>query len=301
MSWKGVLPAVCTHFHEDESLDLPATMRHIDVMIDAGIHGLVMLGTVGENCSLEPAEKIEILRETVQHVNGRVPVLSGVAEYTTAMACRFAEYAADAGVDGLMVLPAMVYKSDQRETVHHFSTVAAATDLPIMIYNNPVSYGIDLRPEVFATLAADPKFVAIKESSEDPRRLTDIRNIVGDRFTLLCGVDDVVYESLAVGAEGWVSGLVNAFPAENALLWDLFHAGRHAEALKVYQWYMPLLHLDTLPKLVQYIKLCVAECGLGSEHCRAPRLRIEGAERERILSIIRHAIATRPTAETVAG
>jgi dihydrodipicolinate synthase/N-acetylneuraminate lyase len=263
-------------------------------MIEAGIDGLILLGTVGENCSLEAAEKRAILRAAVDHVGGRIPVLSGVAEYTTALACRFATDAREAGVDGLMVLPGMVYKSDPRETLAHFRAVARATDLPIMVYNNPVSYGVDLSPAMFADLADEPTLVAIKESSENVRRITDLKNVVGDRYLLFCGVDDLVLESIILGATGWVSGLVNAFPRENRLLWDLALAGRFDEARAVYRWYTPLLHLDTHPKLVQYIKLAAAECGHGTETVRAPRLKIEGAEREDVLGLIRRAIATRP-------
>ena len=220
-TWHGVFPAAITHFHDDLSLDLPATLRHLDAMIAAGIHGLIMLGTVGENCSLEYAEKLDVLRATVEHVAGRVPVLTGVAECSTTLACRFAADAQKIGCDGLMVLPAMVYKSDPRETLAHFRAVAAASDLPVMIYNNPVSYGVDITPEMFTDLADEPKFVAIKESSENVRRITDIKILCGDRYTLFCGVDDLVLEAHMLGATGWVSGLVNAFPAENRLLWDL--------------------------------------------------------------------------------
>lgn len=294
VSWHGVFPAACTQFKPDLSLDLPATLKHLDAMIAAGIHGLVMLGTVGENCSLEYQEKLEVLRATVAHVKGRVPVLTGVAEYTTALACRFARDAEKAGADGLMVLPAMVYKSDERETVAHFEAVAGSTTLPIMIYNNPVSYGVDIRPETFARFADLENVVAIKESSEDPRRITDIRNAVGDRFTLFCGVDDLVMETFVLGATGWISGLVNAFPAENRLLWDHLLAGDFGAAREVYAWYTPLLHLDTLPKLVQCIKLASAEAGHGTELTRPPRLPLEGEERARILKIIRTALATRP-------
>ena len=269
VQWSGVFPAATTQFHQDQAVDLKSTLTHLDTMIDAGIHGLIMLGTVGENCSLEYSEKIELLKATVAHVAGRVPVLSGVAECTTALACRFARDAQRAGVMGLMVLPAMVYKSDPRETMTHFRTVAAASDLPIMVYNNPVSYHVDITPEMFAELADDPKFVAIKESSENVRRITDLKNVCGERYMLFCGVDDLVLESLLLGAAGWVSGLVNAFPAENRLLWDLATSGRWDEALRVYRWYTPLLHLDTHVKLVQYIKLAVQECGYGSERLRA--------------------------------
>ncbi len=292
--WRGVFPAATTQFHPDQAMDIPGTLRHLDAMIAAGVHGMIMLGTVGENCSLEYAEKLELLKATVDHVAGRVPVLSGVAECSTALACRFARDAASIGVVGLMVLPAMVYKSDPRETMTHFRTVAGASDLPIMVYNNPISYNVDITPEMFAELADEAKFVAIKESSENVRRITDLKNVSGERYALFCGVDDLVLESLLLGASGWVSGLVNAFPAENRLLWDLATSGRWDEALKVYRWYTPLLHLDTHVKLVQYIKLAVQECGYGSERVRAPRLPLVGQEREQILAIIRHGIAHRP-------
>jgi 4-hydroxy-tetrahydrodipicolinate synthase len=297
-TWSGVFPAAVTHFHSEQSLDLPATLKHLDGMVDAGVHGMIMLGTVGENCSLEYAEKLEVLKAAVGHIGKRVPVLTGVAECSTRLACRFAADAAKIGVQGLMVLPAMVYKSDPRETMTHFRAVAKASDLPIMVYNNPVSYSVDITPTMFADLADEPKFVAIKESSENVRRITDLKNTVGDRYTLLCGVDDLVLESLLLGAQGWVSGLVNAFPAENRLLWDLAGQGRWAEALQVYRWYTPLLHLDTHVKLVQYIKLAVQECGWGSELTRSPRLPIVGAEREEVLKIIRTALANRPQAKS---
>lgn len=293
-SWRGVFPATTTEFKADQSLDLPATARHIDEMIKAGVHGMIVLGTVGENCSLDAREKLDVIRAAREVIAGRVPLLTGVAECTTAHACRFAQDAQKAGVDGLMVLPAMVYKADGREAMTHFRTVAQATDLPMMIYNNPVSYSVDVTPPMFEELADEPRFVAIKESSENVRRITDLKNVCGDRYLLFAGVDDLALESALLGATGWVSGLVNAFPAENRLLWDLATAGRYEEALQVYRWYTPLLHLDTHPKLVQYIKLANAECGLGSETTRAPRLPLVGAEREGVLGIIRQAIRTRP-------
>jgi 4-hydroxy-tetrahydrodipicolinate synthase len=294
VQWRGVFPAATTQFHDDQSLNIKGTLAHLDAMIGAGVHGMIMLGTVGENCSLEYTEKLELLKAAIEHIGGRIPVLSGVAECTTALACRFALDARKLGASGLMVLPAMVYKSDPRETMAHFRAVAESTDLPIMVYNNPVSYHVDITPEMFAELADQPRFVAIKESSENVRRITDLKNVCGDRYLLFCGVDDLVLESLMLGAVGWVSGLVNAFPAENRLLWDLAAAGRWDEALKVYRWYTPLLHLDTHVKLVQYIKLAVQECGYGSELTRAPRLRLEGEERDQILSVIRLGIETRP-------
>jgi 4-hydroxy-tetrahydrodipicolinate synthase len=293
-NWNGVYPAITTQFREDESIDLAATAKHLETMIAAGIHGVVLLGTVGENTALEYHEKLEVLREMKQTVRGRIPALTGVAEYTTALACRFARDAEKVGLDGLMVLPAMVYKSDDRETMVHYRAVAASTGLPIMAYNNPVSYSVDITPEMFKELEDVTNLVAIKESSENVRRITDLRNAVGDRYILFSGVDDLVLESILLGAEGWVSGLVNAFPDENRALWDLAAAGQWDAARELYRWYTPLLHLDTKVKLVQYIKLAMAETGLGSERTRAPRLKIEGEEREEILGIIRHAIATRP-------
>ena len=294
VKWRGVFPAATTQFQPDQALDIPATMAHLERLIEAGVHGLIMLGTVGENCSLEYEEKLEVLHASVKQVAARVPVLSGVAECSTALACRFAENAGRIGVDGLMVLPAMVYKSDARETIAHFRTVASATSLPIMVYNNPVSYSVDITPEMFVDLASQANLVAIKESSENVRRITDLKNLLGERYILFCGVDDLVLESILLGAVGWISGLVNAFPAENRLLWDLATAGRWDEAIEVYRWYTPLLHLDTHVKLVQYIKLAQQECKLGSEVVRAPRLPLVGEEREQILAIIRRGIATRP-------
>jgi 1-pyrroline-4-hydroxy-2-carboxylate deaminase len=294
VNWKGVFPALTTQFDTNQRFDASATAKHIHHLLDAGIDGLVLLGTVGENCSLDYEEKLEVLRTGVKAAGGRIPVLTGVAEYTTALACRFAADAQKAGVDGLMVLPAMVYKSDPRETVTHYRTVARATPLPVMCYNNPISYAVDITPEMFASLADEPTLVAIKESSENVRRITDLINVCGDRFLLFNGVDDLALESAMLGSVGWVAGLVNAFPHETRLLWDLAVGGRYEEARKVYRWFTPLLHLDTHVKLVQYIKLAVAECGLGSETVRAPRLVLEGQEREAVLGIIRRCIATRP-------
>jgi dihydrodipicolinate synthase/N-acetylneuraminate lyase len=294
VDWHGVYPAVTTQFRADGALDLDATVKHVEVLLRAGVHGLIMLGTVGENGTLEYAEKLEVLRATRQQVGGRVPLLTGVAECSTALACRFAADAQKVGLDGLMVLPAMIYKSDPRETIAHFRAVAASAELPILVYNNPISYGVDITPAMFVELAEEPKFVAIKESSENVRRITDLKNLCGDRYRLFCGVDDLVLESVMLGATGWVSGLVNAFPAENRLLWDLAVSGRYDEALRVYRWYTPLLHLDTHVKLVQYIKLAMAETGLGSEMVRPPRLPLAGAERETIRTLIRKAIQTRP-------
>ena len=293
-NWHGVFPAATTHFHADGSHNLPAFQTHLDAMIRAGVHGMVVLGSVGENTAHDYPEKIMVLEAAKEAVAGRVPLLSGVAEFTTATASRFAKDCERLGIDGLMVLPAMVYKSDPRETLAHFRSVARASGLPVMIYNNPPAYSTDVTPEMFAQLADEPTVVSIKESSGDTRRITDLVNLTGDRYILFSGVDDLVLESALLGAVGWISGLVNAFPAENRALWDLILANRWTEALALYRWYTPLLHLDTHVKLVQYIKLAAQETGLCSETTRPPRLALEGAERERVLAIIRHAIATRP-------
>lgn len=294
-AWQGVFPAVTTQFASDESLDIVSTIRHLEVLLEAGVHGVVMLGTLGEGTSLEPKEKQELLAATVATVAGRVPVLSGVAEYTTAGACRSARAAEEAGVDGLMVLPAMVYRSDERETLAHFRRVAEASALPIMVYNNPVSYGVDVTVEMFGELAAEESLVAIKESSDDVRRITDLINALGERFALFCGVDDLALEALVMGARGWVAGLVNAFPHETVRIWQLVEEGRLEEARGIYRWFAPLLHLDTDVKLVQYIKLAVAECGLGAEYLRTPRMPLVGEERERVLAVIRRGIDERPS------
>lgn len=294
VDWKGIFPALTTQFTADQELDTEATMRHAEALVEAGVHGVVMLGTLGEGTSLSPDEKRLLLAATVSAVGGWVPVIAGVAEYTTAAACALARDAEEIGVDGLMVLPGMVYRSDPRETLTHYRSVAQASDLPVMAYNNPVSYGVDITPEMFAELADQETLVAIKESSEDTRRIIDLRNAVGDRYTLFCGVDDIALEALAAGADGWLAGLVDAFPRETVRIWELMNEGKIEEAREIYRWFMPLLHLDTHPKLVQYIKLAVAEVGWGTETVRAPRLPLEGAERDRVLAIIRKGIAERP-------
>ncbi|WP_419901211.1 dihydrodipicolinate synthase family protein [Kiloniella sp.] len=296
VTWNGVYPAVTTQFHDDDSLDLKTTAEQIENLISAGVNGLIMLGTVGENNSLSRDEKIEVLKLAQEISNGRIPVISGVSEFTTANACSYAKLCEEIGIDGLMVLPAMVYNSDARETVNHFKTVAKASNLPIMCYNNPVVYGVDISPEMFMEMADCETIVAVKESSDDPRRVTDVFNTCGDRFLVFCGVDDLVMESAALGVVGWVSGLTDAFPQESVRLWKLLTEGKFAEALPLYRWFTPVLHLDTHSKLVQYIKLAQAMTGVGSENVRAPRLKLVGEERERVAKIIQDTIDTRPTA-----
>ncbi len=293
--WSGVFPASSTQFRDDESLDVVATQKIVDALIADGVDGIICMGTVGENCSLDAAEKRTLLAALREVVAGRVPLLTGVAETTTAAAARYARDAETIGADGLMVLPAMVYRSNARETLHHFRTVARATGLPIMVYNNPVSYGVDISVEMFGELAPFANIVAIKESSGDTRRLTDLRRAHADRFVLFGGVDDIVLECLMLGASGWVSGLTNVFPRESVALFRLARAGRYAEALSIYRWFMPLLHLDSLPTLVQCIKLAEQLVGRGSEMVRAPRLRLAGAERAHVEALVKSAVATMGT------
>jgi 1-pyrroline-4-hydroxy-2-carboxylate deaminase len=293
--WQGVFPAVTTQLKQDQSLDLEATARHLEALINSGVTGLIMCGSLGENQSLDPEEKRQVLEGAVGASGGRVPVLSGVAETSTAAACRYVRDGERLGADGFMLMPPMVYKSpDARETLAHFRAVARATGLPIMIYNNPLSYGHDITPEMFAELADVKNFVALKESSGNTRRITDLHNTVGDRYALFTGVDDLALECAILGIDGWVAGSGIAFPRENQYFWELTRRGEWDKARQVYRWFTPLLHLDTHPKFVQFIKLAVQECGLGAEWVRAPRLPLTGAERKQVLQIIHEGIRTRP-------
>ena len=294
VDWQGVYPAVPTQFNEDFSLDIEGTQKHVEALLSEGIHGLVMLGTIGENCSLSLNEKIQVLKATDEVNKGSVPLLNGIAEYTTAGACETAVAAAKVGADGFMVMPAMVYNSDRRETVNHFKTVASATDLPIMCYNNPPVYKVDITPEMFEDLAEVENIVCIKEAAGDTRRITDLFNKFKDRYIIFSGLDDVALESILLGCTGWISGLVDAFPRENGLMWDAATSGNWDKALEIYRWYMPMLHFDSHPKLVQYVKLASAEMGYGNEIVRPPRLPLIGEQREEALKIIRESAATRP-------
>jgi dihydrodipicolinate synthase/N-acetylneuraminate lyase len=292
--WQGVFPAVTTQLKKDQSLDLRATAKHVGALIDSGVSGLIMLGSLGENQTLSLEEKEQVLRATLEQADRRVTVLSGVAEMSTAAAVNYMQRMEKLGVGGFMLMPAMVYKADPREIIGHFRTCARATGLPIMIYNNPISYANDITPEMFAELADVKNFVALKESSGNVRRITDLHNKVGDRYALFTGVDDLLLESAVLGIDGWVAGAGLAFPEENQALWDLTRKARWNEALEIYRWFTPLAHLDTHIKFVQYIKLAVQECGLGSEWVRAPRLPLTGAERKQVLEIIHHCIDHRP-------
>ncbi|MFB0992419.1 MAG: dihydrodipicolinate synthase family protein [Rhodospirillales bacterium] len=294
VTWSGVFPALMTEFNKDGSLDLDGTQRHIKSCMDAGIEGLVMLGTLGENASLRAEEKETVLEAAVEATEGKIPVLSGVAEYTTELGLEHAARAKRAGCEGLMVLPSMVYQQDQREGQAHFNAIANGANLPVMIYNNPVSYKLDMTPESFVEMSVNNNIVAVKESSNDSRRMTDMINACGDRYAMFCGVDDLVLENLMFGATGWVSGLVNSFPKEAVALYTYAKAGNMEEAVALYRWFMPLLHLDVDVKLVQYIKLANQMTSEGSEWVRRPRMELIGDERKKVEAIVQKALDTRP-------
>lgn len=292
--WNGVFPAVTTQMHRDGSLDLDGTAKHLEVLIKSGVKGLVLCGSLGENQALKSEEKLAVIRTGIEVCAGRIPVLSGVAETSTAEAIRYTREVEKLGAGGIMLLPAMLYKGAPDETLAHFKGVAKSTGLPIMIYNNPLSYANDITPAMFDELASQKNFVAIKESSGDTRRITDLRNRVGDRYALFTGVDNLLLECAVLGIDGWVAGSGIAFPMENQYLWELTRAGKWEEALEIYRWFTPLLHLDVHTKFVHYIKLAVQECGLGKEWVRAPRLPLKGPERRQILKIIHDGIQARP-------
>ena len=292
--WSGIFPAMTTSFTSDFQIDYAAMKQRINGQIEAGVDGFVMCGSLGENGTLSATEKQDILRHTLSVCNGRVPVLMGVAETTTAQACICAEKAAEAGADGLMVLPGMQYVSDPRETMQHMRSVAAATELPIMIYNNPIAYGTDITPAAFAELADEERFVALKESSADVRRLSEIIKLTGDRYRLFVGVDNLALESFMRGADGWVAGLVNSLPRETVVLFQLAKQGRYDEARQLYRWFLPLLDLDVHTKFIHYIKLVGSKVGVCSETVRPPRLPLAGEERAAVESIIAEALANRP-------
>ena len=294
IGWEGVFPAVTTQFREDHSLDLEATSRVIDALVRDGVSGLIVCGTVGENTSLSRHEKVAIMEAAKSAARGRVPVIAGIAEFTTAFACDTAREAARVGIYGVMVMPALVYSSKPHETAAHFRAVSQATDLPVMVYNNPPIYKNDVTPDILASLADCDTIVCFKDSSGDTRRFVDTRNMVGDRFVLFAGLDDVVVESVMMGAVGWVSGMSNAFPREGETLFRLARAGRYEEAMPLYEWFMPLLHLDARPDLVQCIKLCEAIMGRGSALTRPPRLPLEGADKAHVEAVMAQALRDRP-------
>lgn len=294
MTWKGVFPAVTTQFNEDLSVDLKGTQKVIDALINDGVHGLVMMGTCGENNSLEPEEKVQILEAAREVAGTRAPLFVGVSEMTTPRAVAFAKQAAKSGADALMVLPAMVYVPKPHELVAHFREISKATDLPIIIYNNPTSYRVNVELDVLAELEDCKTIVGLKESSSDTRRYTDVPNRFGDRFLMMAGLDDVAFEGLTLGAKGWISGLTSAFPQESVALVESLQRGDIETALRIYRWFMPLLHLDAAHDLVQSIKLAEQVMGRGSERVRSPRLPLESERRKQVISMVEAAAASRP-------
>jgi len=292
--WKGVFPAVTTKFDDNDEMDFAAFDKNIEAQIEAGVKGIIIGGSLGEASVLSDREKIELLKHTVKAVGKRAYVILNIAEQTTKAALLCAENAAKYGADGLMMLPPLRYNADDAETVQYFATVAKSTKLPIMIYNNPVDYKIEVTLDMFEELSRYENIQAVKESTRDVSNVTRMINRFGDRYKILTGVDPLALESLFMGADGWVAGLVDAFPRETVAIFNLAKQGRNQEALKIYRWFLPVLELDIHPKLVQYIKLAETETGLGTETVRQPRLPLVGEERERILGIIRKAIATRP-------
>ncbi|HYF30142.1 MAG TPA: dihydrodipicolinate synthase family protein [Chitinophagaceae bacterium] len=292
--WKGVFPALTTKFTANDQLDIPMFETNLDAQLEAGVNGIILGGTLGEASVLTTAEKQQLVTAAVQKTMGLVPVVLNIAEGSTREAIHQAELAAKWGAAGLMLLPPMRYKSDHRETVQYFKDIAGSTDLPIMIYNNPVDYKVEVTLDMFEELAPVANIGAVKESTRDVTNVTRMINRFGDRFKILCGVDTLAMEELCMGADGWVAGLVDAFPRETVAIYELVKSGRIEEAAAIYRWFMPLLELDIHPKLVQYIKLAEKMTGLGTEHVRAPRLPLAGEERERILKIIDDGIANRP-------
>jgi 1-pyrroline-4-hydroxy-2-carboxylate deaminase len=293
--WQGVFPALLTPFTADDKLDLKMYEKNLDAQVDAGVAGIIIGGSLGEASTLTFEEKKILVDFSLKKLNGKIPVILNIAEGSTKDAVEQAKMAESWGADGIMLLPPMRYKADDRETVVFFKTVAQSTSLPIMIYNNPVDYKINVSLDMFEELSACKNINAIKESTREVMNVTKLKNRFGNRFAILCGVDPLTVEELALGADGLVAGLVDAFPKETVVLYNLVKSGKMDEAIKIYRWFMPLLELDIHPKLVQYIKLAATEMGIGSEYVRAPRLPLVGEERTAILKIIRDGIASKPS------
>ena len=294
VDWNGVYPAVLTPFKNDDSIDFTTFTLNLEAQLEAGIDGVILGGSLGEASTLSNEEKISLLRYTKQLVQKRVPVIMNIAEQATSQAIAAATTAKENGADGLMLLPPMRYKADDNETVQYFKTVAASTALPIMIYNNPVDYKIMVTLDMFEELAKISNIKAVKESTRDVSNITRMINRFGDRYKILCGVDPLAMECLCMGADGWVAGLVDAFPKETVAIYRLIKAGYYQEALKIYRWFLPVLELDIHPKLVQYIKLAASITGIGTENVRAPRLSLKGKEREFVSSVVNDALKNRP-------
>ncbi len=294
IQWKGIMPAVTTKFKEDDTLDLKMFATNIKAQLDAGVHGIILGGTLGEASTLSDDEKKTLIQETVAIADGSVPVVINIAEQSTKGAVIAANRAQEYGASGLMMLPPMRYKATDFETVTYFKEVAKNTDLPIMIYNNPIDYKIEVTLDMFEEILEYKNIQAVKESTRDTTNIARLRNRFGDRLNILCGVDTLALESLLIGADGWVAGLVCAFPAETVAIYKLAKAGRLQEALAIYRWFMPLLELDISPQLVQNIKLAEVATAIGTENVRAPRLPLQGTERKRVQGIIDIALKNRP-------
>ncbi|WP_425657361.1 dihydrodipicolinate synthase family protein [Tenacibaculum ascidiaceicola] len=295
INWKGVMPAVTTKFTNDDTLDLNMFEVNIKAQLEAGVHGIVLGGTLGEASTLSDNEKRTLTRTTVNLVNNQVPVLMNIAEQTTKGAIEAAQKAEEDGAKGLMMLPPMRYKAGDRETVEYFKAVANNSSLPIMVYNNPVDYKIEVTLDMFDELLKCNNIEAVKESTRDISNVTRIKNRFGDRLKIMTGVDTLALESLLMGADGWIAGLVCAFPKETVAIYELQKAGRIQEALEIYRWFLPLLELDINPKLVQNIKLAEVATGIGTENVRAPRLPLIGEERKHVLNVIEAGLKNRPT------
>jgi len=295
MEWKGIFPALTTPFTVNDELDLPMFEKNLHAQVNAGVHGVIIGGSLGEASTLTTSEKEELIKFALRKVEAKIPVILNIAEASAKDALHQTALAKQWNADGLMLLPPMRYKADDRETIEYFKTVARSTDLPIMIYNNPIDYKIEVTLDMFEELAECKNITAVKESTRDVSNVTRMKNRFGDRYKVLCGVDTIAMEELLLGADGWVAGLVNAFPNETAAVYELVRSGKIEEATKIYRWFMPLLELDIHPKLVQYIKLAQVQTGLGAEFVRAPRLVLEAEERKRILKVINDGIASRPS------
>ncbi|MFL2597706.1 MAG: dihydrodipicolinate synthase family protein [Flavobacteriaceae bacterium] len=292
--WEGVMPAITTQFDLKGNLDLDTFKINLSHQINAGVNGIILGGTLGEASTLTNQEKQQLLAVTLGEVNGKIPVIMNIAEQATIEAIRLAQKAESEGADGLMLLPPMRYKATDEETVTYFSTIANATKLPIMIYNNPVDYKIEVTLEMFAALESYKNITAVKESTRDITNITRMINRFGDRFQILCGVDTIAMEALLMGANGWVAGLVDAFPRETVAIYSYCKQGELEKARSIFSWFLPLLELDISPQLVQNIKLCELATGMGTGHVRPPRLPLKGAELERVRSIIKTALDNRP-------
>ena len=294
IQWKGIMPAVTTKFTDKDKLDLNMFEANIQAQLDAGVHGIVLGGTLGEASTLEVNEKRLLTTATVAMVKGKVPVLMNVAEQSTKIAIKAAQQAEEDGASALMMLPPMRYKAGDRETIEFFESVANNTSLPIMIYNNPVDYKVEVTLNMFDELLKCENIEAVKESTRDISNVTRIKNRFGERLKIMTGVDTIALESLLMGADGWIAGLVCAFPEETVAIYELQKAGRIQEAIEIYRWFLPLLELDISPKLVQNVKLAEVYTGIGTENVRAPRLPLFGEERKKVIQIIEYSLRTRP-------